>query len=186
MRGRRRSDAGKSAKANEHLNIPTRQHSWSHRIHRLNAMMKELNAETDRKHRFVVRDLVELRLDWPTHLVDRLPKDFALTLSGPQIETQELKRPAGLAADGLVQFAFAWRDKTRLVELEASGNGQKLMLWRQQVAGDLDTQIDWNERLHPLIGEHHQVEVAGLSTGADRIPADLRGDELDSLLRGII
>ena len=129
--------------------------------------------------------LVELRLEWPVHLVDRLPDDFTLILSGPQIPRQERNKSAASRDGDLVRFEFEWEDKTKAVQLEATGNGRTVLLWGEQVAGNLKAQLEWDERLHPLLGEHEEVEVAGEPTGAGTVPADLRSAELAALLKGL-
>jgi hypothetical protein len=149
-------------------------------------MIKKLMIETGRRHVFVLtRDLVELRLEWPAHLVDRLPDDFTLTLSGPQIPTQERTKAAASVAGDMVRFEFEWRGKTKTAQLEASGNGQTVLLWHQQVAGNLEVELEGDEHLHPLLAEHEEVEVAGQPTGAGTVPADLRSEELGALLEGL-
>src|ERR1017187_1962862 len=76
-----------------------------------------------------VSNLVELCLEWPVHLVDRLPDDFTLTLSGPQLPKQERTKSDASGDGDVVQFEFEWEDKTKGVQLEASGNGKTVMLW---------------------------------------------------------
>lgn len=142
-------------------------------------MQKELSIATGRRHAFVLsRNLVELRIEWPEHLVDRLPDDFTLRLWGPQLPKQERTKSAASRDEDLFQWEFKWEDKTKDVQLEVSGNGQTLVLWREQVAGNLDLPLDWDERLHPLLGEHEEVEVAGQPAGAGVVAADLRSEEL--------
>jgi hypothetical protein len=105
--------------------------------------------------------LVELYLEWPVHLLDRLPDDFTLTLSGPQLPTQERTKSNASGDGDLVRFEFEWEDKTKGVQLEASGNGKTVMLWREQVAGNIGAPIEWNERLHPLMAGDEESGTAG-------------------------
>jgi hypothetical protein len=149
-------------------------------------MPDQLTIATGRRHVLVLHaELVELRLEWPSHLVDRLPDDFKVVLSGPAIPTQEKTKADATASDDLRNFEFEWKDKGKDVELKASGNGQEVVLWQQQVAGNLEQQIDWNERLHPLLGDPEDVEISEGSTGGDGVPDDLRSDQLNTLFEDV-
>ena len=150
-------------------------------------MAKELSAQTGKRNVFIrTWPLVQLRLDWPLHLVDRLPDDLTIVLSGPEIKRQE-KTKAGGSRDGdLVCFHFEWKKKTRSVQLEATGNGQTVTLWREQVAGNLEAKIEWEERLHPLLGEHPEVKITGNATGAGKVPADLKYDYEEDRFEGLL
>jgi hypothetical protein len=149
-------------------------------------MTKECNIETDRKHVFVLTyNLVEVRIEWPAHLVDRLPDDFKLILSGPQVPKQEREKSEASGEGDLVWFEFEWEDKTKAVQLEASGNGKQVLLWRQQVAGNLKAQLIGAERLLPLLGEPEEIEIAGQPTGAGVVPDDLRNQDLPALFEGL-
>ncbi|HEY3838377.1 MAG TPA: hypothetical protein VGL72_17480 [Bryobacteraceae bacterium] len=145
-------------------------------------MSKELDIATGARHIFVrTGNRVQLRLDWPSHLVALLPDDFTLTLSGPDIPRQDKTKSDGTSDDDLLQFAFEWEDKTRSAQLEASGNGQNVVLWRQQVIGDLTTQINWEDRLRPVLNEPVSPDIDGEPAGGGTIPDDLRSEELRSL-----
>jgi len=139
-----------------------------------------LSLENGRKYKLVILlDLVEVTIDWPDHVVERLPDDFALALSGPALETQKLTKDDATAVDeGMKRFAFSWRDKSKTVMLEASGAGQKVMLWRGHVSGNLSVAVDWDGRLDPLLAPHDDVEIAGADCGAGEVFADLRAHEL--------
>jgi len=142
-------------------------------------MSKELGVETGKRHVFaLVPERVELRIEWPAHLVDRLPDDFKLTLTGPQIPTQERQKSDASRDEDLHLFEFEWEGRAKGVQLEASGSGQTVVLWRQQVAGNLAGRIDWAERLHPLLAEHPDFEAEGEATGAANVADDLRAEEL--------
>jgi hypothetical protein len=132
-----------------------------------------------------VLTLVELYLEWPVHLLDRLPDDFTLTLKGPFPTQQRTKSDASSDGD-LVRFEFEWKGETKSVQLEASGNGQTVVLWQGQVIGDLTSQIVWEDRLHPLLGEEEELEIAGADTGGGTIPDDLNYDDLKSLIAGLV
>jgi hypothetical protein len=146
-----------------------------------------LTLQTGRRHRIVVTEaLVELHVDWPAHVVERLPDDFTLTLSGPALPKQELTRDAAAALDDdMMRFDFSWRDKSKVVTLEAAGNGQTIALWRGHVSGDLTVAVDWDKRLDPLLLPPEELELAGEATNAGEVPDDLRSHELSSLLEGL-
>jgi outer membrane protein OmpA-like peptidoglycan-associated protein len=127
-------------------------------------------------------DLVEIDLSLPEDLLDRLPADFTLILSGPHVKTQERTKSAGVEDGEMVRFEFRWIDKGKQVNLEAVGGGKKARLWREQVAGDLEAALQWEEELALLLAEEEEIEVAGEVTGATRIPDDLRAEELQDFL----
>jgi hypothetical protein len=149
-------------------------------------MTKELNIETERTHVFVLTyNVVYIRLEWPAYLVDRLPDDFTLILSGPQLPKQErTKSDASYADYDLIWFEVEYKDKTKDVMLEATGNGKRVLLWRQQVAGNLAEKIIGAERLYPLLAESAEVELAGKPTGGmDIIASNVWGEELYTFRR---
>lgn len=147
-------------------------------------MAKELSGETGQRNVFV-RTSVYLRLEWPVYFVKRLPDDLSLVLSGPDIPTQQKNKSDGVTHGDLVRFEFHWDDKAKSVQLTASGDGRTVELWEEQVAGNLEAQLDWNERIHLLLAEAEDIELAGDATGASEMPADLRYDELQDLLRSL-
>jgi hypothetical protein len=150
-----------------------------------NSMIQTGGVSENLRCRVCTYNLVEIRLEWPAYLVDRLPDDFTLILSGPQIPKQERsKSDASYVDDDLVWFEFEYKDKTKDVVLEATGNGKRVLLWRQQVAGNLKAKLIGAERLYPLLGEDDEIEITGQPTGADSIPPDLGSEELADLLDG--
>jgi hypothetical protein len=150
------------------------------------ALRKGLLIETGIKHTFVV-DLVRVYVEWPEDLVRRLPDDFVLTLTISGEPKQVLAKAAATPAQGeMMRFEFEWDDKTKSVKLEASSNEQTILLWRDHVAGDLGLAVAWDKRLDPLLAEHEKVEIAGQATEAGQTPDDLRHEDFDAFLRGLI
>jgi hypothetical protein len=151
-------------------------------------LKKGLTLQTGRRYKVViVADLVEVHVEWPAHVVERLPDDFALTLSGPDLPPQKLTKDAAASVDGdMMRFQFRWRDKSQVVMLEATGNGQKVALWRGHVSADLGVAVDWDQRLDSLLTPHGDVEIAGQDSGATEVPADLRAHELAALVASLL
>lgn len=134
----------------------------------------------------IAEEQVEVGLEWPADVVERLPDDFKLSLSGPEVAKQELAKSAATAADGdMRRFTFTWQGPGKTVTLEASGNGHTVVLWREHAAADLLAPVQWVDQLDTLFAEQEEVEIAGVSTGASRVPADLKNDELRTLLAGL-
>jgi hypothetical protein len=133
----------------------------------------------------VVADHVEIEVEWPAHVVDRLPDDFQLILSGSGIPKQTLGKSSTVCEDDLARFAFSWDGPASAVTLEASANGKTVVLWRGHDSSNLSTPVAWSERLDPLLVEHEEVEIAGRSTGAGSVPADLGIADLDALIAGL-
>lgn len=150
-------------------------------------LKKGVSLQTGRRYKLViVADLVEVHVDWPAHVVERLPDDFLLTLSGPDLARQERTKDDAAAVDeDMMRFEFRWRDKGKTVTLEAAGGGKRVTLWRGHVSGDLAVAIDWDRRLDPLLAPHDEVEIAGQDSGANEVPADLRAHELAALVAEI-
>lgn len=95
---------------------------------------------------------VEVEIEWPSYIAERLPEDFSLTLTSPDLDDQTVTASgAEWTAEGAVRFAFSWRKKTRAVTLTASSGDQTVTLWDDQVVGDLGTMIDWETQLDPLL-----------------------------------
>lgn len=153
------------------------------------ADLKEgLSLENGRKYRIVIlADLVEVHIDWPAHIVQRLPDDFVLALSGPDLAMWRLTKGAATDADDdMKRFTFRWRDKSKTVVLQASGAGQKVLLWRGHVSGDLGVAVDWDGRLDPLLAPCEGVEITGQDAGATDVPPDLRAHELAELVGALL
>ena len=128
-------------------------------------------------------DVVELDLLWPVELVERLPDDLVLELSGPELTTQSKPGSAGVRDDGWVRFEWRWLDRSKRSNLVATGGGKRVELWRDQVCGDLAVPLTWAGDITALIGEpDDQGDGAIEATGAGTIPDDL-GSEDDRLLR---
>jgi hypothetical protein len=151
-------------------------------------LKKGLSLQSGRRYKLVIlADLVEVHIDWPTYIVQRLPDDFVLALSGPDLAMRELTKDAATAVDdGMTRFAFRWRDKNKTVVLEASGAGQKVVLWRGHVSGDLGVAVDWDGRLDPLLAPYEEVEIAGQDSGATEVSSDLRAHELAVLMANLL
>jgi outer membrane protein OmpA-like peptidoglycan-associated protein len=136
-------------------------------------------------------EVVEVDLEWPGELVAALPDDFRLKLSGPEISDQVKEKSAGVKDGDLVRFEFRWIEKSRRVDLEASGGGKTVQLWREQVAGDLETEPVWEGELDELVGsaededEDEPAEVTDEAIDAGHIPDDLRAEELAAIDRGL-
>ncbi len=95
---------------------------------------------------------VEVELEWPSYIAERLPEDFSLTLTSPDLDDQTVTASgAEWTMEGAVRFVFSWRKKTRAVTLTASSGDQTVTLWDDQVVGDLGTMIDWETQLDPLL-----------------------------------
>lgn len=99
----------------------------------------------------VPHEIVELALAWPAEVVDRLPDDFTLTLSGDGLPRQQRAKAAGLRDGELVCFEMSWLDKGCAVELTASAGGRTITLWRAEVAGDLSRDPRWLDALTSLL-----------------------------------
>lgn len=145
-------------------------------------MTKDVAVATGRTHIFRLKaNKVELHIVWPNHLMDRLPDDFKLTLSGPGMGKQERTKPQGIPEDDTVRFEFEWPDKTSRVLLSAAGKGKTVDLWKQHVAGNLDIPLEWEDRLHPLLSEHAEAQATAPAVNAGSMPDDLNSQFLSSL-----
>jgi len=127
---------------------------------------------------------VDIEIEWPSYIAERLPDDFALTLSADDMDDQTVTASgAEWTEDGAVRFAFGWRKKTRAVTLKATSGDQAVTLWDEQVAGDLSMMIDWDSWLDPLLIPEQEIQAPNDGpTGASSTPPDLNWDEMRALL----
>jgi len=134
----------------------------------------------------VIKIPILLQLQWPEDLMDLLPDDFQLVLSGPAVPAQLRAKAAAIPDGPLFVFEFAWDDKSQPVQLQASGSGQKVILWNLQPIGNLAREVNWGDRLQPILTGPAEIDVPGDDTSANRIPDDLGAADFLRLLQGAL
>jgi hypothetical protein len=127
---------------------------------------------------------VDVEIELPPYIAERLPGDFTLTLSADDMDDQTVTASgAERTVEGAVRFAFGWRKKTRSVTLKATSGDQSVTLWDDQVVGDLSTMIDWESWLDPLLVPEEEITADDpRPTGANSTPPDLNSEQLPDLL----
>lgn len=129
-------------------------------------------------------ELVEIELEWPTDLVKRLPDDFVLRVSGPDITSRELRKETASREGEMTRFEFRFLERTKKVSLEAEAGGKKVQLWTDQLPGDLEAKLDWRGKVEELCEPDEDIDAdAGGSAGGTKIPDDLGWKAMRSLQR---
>jgi outer membrane protein OmpA-like peptidoglycan-associated protein len=126
-------------------------------------------------------DLVELEIGWGTELVERLPDDFVLTLSGEGVTPLAKRKREAAHRDGLALFAFRFIDASKALTLEASGGGKRVTLWQEQRPGTFEADVEWVGAIDELVGEAAETAPNDPPLHAGRFPDDVRVD-----LRGVV
>jgi len=113
-------------------------------------------------------DDIELALEWSADLVDRLPDDLEVRLSGDGLPEQ-VKRMGDVDRDGdVARLTFAWTNERCATRLEAVAGGKTVILWSDRMVGDLDV----DRMLGELCRGDGDDELAGEPTFAGERPQD--------------
>gem|GEM_PF-2484417 len=123
-------------------------------------------------------DLVELAIEWPQDVVDELPDDIALVLTGDDIDPQKQFLAMGDIDDGIVRVSFGNLDPGRQVTLTAKLGDQELVLFRDQQVGDLDDPTVWEHDIDEFFSEEEPDN--GELSPADTLPDDAEADLVSS------
>jgi outer membrane protein OmpA-like peptidoglycan-associated protein len=123
-------------------------------------------------------DLVELAFEWPEDVVDELPDDIALVLTGDDIDPQKQFLAMGDRDDGVVRVSFGDLDPGQQVTLTAKLGDQELVLFRDHQVGDLDDPAVWEHDVDEFFREEDPDNED--LTAADAIPDDAEADLLSS------
>jgi outer membrane protein OmpA-like peptidoglycan-associated protein len=133
-------------------------------------------------------DLVEIDLEWSSSLVESLPDDLTLTLSGKNITDQVKPKSAAKKEGQNARFEFRWIDGSQTVSLEAKGGGKTVLLWKDQTPGALDVDLVWEASITELLGageDEGAAKVTGEAIAARKIPDDLGYDEMNTFEKGL-
>lgn len=123
-------------------------------------------------------DVVELDVLLSSELVERLPDDLVLELSGPELTSQPKTKSAGVRDGDWVRFEWQWIDRSKKSNLTASGGGKRVELWKDQACGDLAVPLKWTGDVEVLLGEpEDEGASADEETGAGKIPDDLGAED---------
>lgn len=117
---------------------------------------------------------MELAFEWPQDVVDELPDDIALVLTGDDIDPQKQFLAMGDSDDGVVRVSFGDLDPGQQVTLTAELGDQELVLFRDQQVGDLDDPTVWEHDIDELFGEEEPDNEE--LTPADALPDDAEAD----------
>jgi outer membrane protein OmpA-like peptidoglycan-associated protein len=119
-------------------------------------------------------DLVELAIEWPQDVVDELPDDIALVLTGDDIDPQKQFLAMGDSDDGVVRVSFGDLDPSQQVTLTAKLGDQELVLFRDQQVGDLDDPTVWEHDIDEFFSDE-EPDNEDL-TPAGGLPDDAEAD----------
>src|SRR5271168_3162589 len=88
-------------------------------------------------------DAVVLELHWPEDLVDSLPNDVAIEMSGDGVATQSQPLASGERGDGFVSIRFGGLLRGETVTLTAKTGSTELVFAQDHVASDLENHLVW-------------------------------------------
>jgi hypothetical protein len=111
-------------------------------------------------------------------VVDELPDDIALVLTGDDIDPQKQFLAMGDRDDGVVRVSFGDLDPGQQVTLTAKLGDQELVLFRDHQVGDLDDPAVWEHDVDEFFREEDPDNED--LTAADAIPDDAEADLLSS------
>jgi outer membrane protein OmpA-like peptidoglycan-associated protein len=87
--------------------------------------------------------LAPLVVAWSRAIVELLPKDTTLSLSGDGIPAQDLSLVDGETNGGVVSFAFDEASGSQPCTLTARGGGREIVLWQDQVLDRPEPPLRW-------------------------------------------
>ena len=80
---------------------------------------------------------------WSRAIVQLLPKDTTLSLSGDGIPSQDLTLADGETNGGVVSFAFDEASGSQPCTLTARGGGREILLWQDEVLDRPEPPLRW-------------------------------------------
>ncbi len=119
---------------------------------------------------------MRLELEWSEEMVELLPPDLEIVLSGPRLVSQTRMLAQADRDDGLVKVSFDALDRGQVITLVARHGKEELVLVRDQVAGDLELAMVWEHPLEELVAAAEpEAEDAGDLVASAEMPDDVRG-----------
>ncbi|MGK3971560.1 peptidoglycan-binding protein [Sorangium sp. So ce118] len=94
---------------------------------------------------------ITLELEWAQDVVEQLPEDVSVVLSGRGIQPQKHFLALAERAGGVVRISFTAIGRNQLITLTAKQGDQQLVLVRDQLAGDLEEALVWEHYLEELL-----------------------------------
>jgi hypothetical protein len=119
-------------------------------------------------------DAVLLELEWPADLVDALPDDVVIEMSGDGLSAQTQTLAAAERADGFVRIRFGGIQRGQSVTLTAKTGSTELVFAQDHVASDLENHLVWLRDLDELIADSSPPASSPSDdgSGSDDTPED--------------
>ena len=96
-------------------------------------------------------DVVTLDIEWAADMVDHLPGEVSIVLSGDGMSPQEHFLGLADRSGGVARLSFGELHRSQSVTLTAKKEDRELVLLRDQLAGDLEDAFVWEHRLEELL-----------------------------------
>jgi outer membrane protein OmpA-like peptidoglycan-associated protein len=116
--------------------------------------------------------LAPLVVAWSRAIVDFLPAETVLSLTGEGIPAQDLVLADGEASDGVVSFAFDNASASQPCTLTARAGEREIVLWRDEVIDRIEPPLQWLADLADLIEPNEDVDEPADEATAGDLDAD--------------
>ena len=110
----------------------------------------------------------KLVIGWPTMVIDAIPPDLTLELSGASIPTQSLTLADSKTEDETTHFVFEQHDRSSPCTLRASAGGQTATLWNSQIVNP-NRNAEYAGTIEELVAPGEREEIP---PGEDVIPEE--------------
>ena len=119
-------------------------------------------------------ETVDLAIEWPEDVVDQLPDDVFVELTGDDIDPRRHLIVLADRDEGIVRVSFGDLDPSHEVTLTAKLGSRELVLFRDHRVGDLDDPAVWEHSIDELIADGDCADDGLVATGA--LPDDAEAD----------
>ena len=92
-----------------------------------------------------------LAIEWSEEVVEQLPEDLTIELSGPRLTTRSFALALASRGGGIARLTFGELQRSQAITLIARHADGELVLVRDQIAGDLEEAMVWEHHLEELL-----------------------------------
>lgn len=117
-----------------------------------------------------------LEIEWSEEVVDQLPDDLTIVLSGPRLAEQSFALALAQRGGGVARLAFGELQRSQAITLVARRGEDELVLVRDQIAGDLEEAMVWEHHLEELLGDPEPADDEGELIASGHTPDDGYGE----------
>jgi hypothetical protein len=117
------------------------------------------------------KECVLFEVAFSEDIVDALPDDATLELSGPPGPPQVRLLSHGQRTGGSVHYGFDWLDPSTKVTLEAKAGSRKVVLFKDQAKGETGEKLELSGQLEELLADEAPADESPL-TQAGGLPTE--------------